>query len=72
MNNRGNGLIVVVFGVLFIIAGIVVEILTASGALANAINSEILQAINVYFWGTIIAIVLVVIGILILFFGLKG
>jgi|GEM_PF-2735645 len=71
MDKRGNSLIILVAGILFIIVGAIVEILTISGVFEKALNLEILSAFNVYIFGTIIAIILVVIGVLLLFFGLR-
>ncbi|MEM3458988.1 MAG: hypothetical protein QXN36_00155 [Candidatus Bathyarchaeia archaeon] len=70
-DERGNSLIVVVVGILLIIFGAIVEILTISGVFEKALNLEILSAFNVYVVGTVIAIVLVVFGVLILIFGLR-
>jgi|YelNatPaOPRAMG01_1025707.scaffolds.fasta_scaffold123001_1 hypothetical protein len=69
--NKGNSLIVLVIGILLIIVGGIVEILTVSGVFEKALNFEIMSAFNLYIFGTIIAIVLVVIGVLLLFFGLR-
>jgi len=71
MDKRGNSLIILVTGILFIIVGAIGEILTISGVFEKALNLEILSAFNVYIFGTIIAIILVVIGVLLLFFGLR-
>lgn len=70
-NKRGNSLIVVVVGILLIIFGAIVEILTISGVFEKTLNLEILSAFNTYILGTIIAIVLVVSGVLILILGLR-
>jgi len=69
LNKKANGVIVVLFGVLFIIAAIAVMLVTFSGVMDLALHLDILPAFQKYIIGTVIAIILLVIGILILFFG---
>ncbi len=72
MDNRGNSVIVFVIAIIFILAGIFVAVLTVSGTIEKAIDAQILTSFNVYIFGIIIAIVLVVIGFLLLYFGMQG
>jgi len=71
MDNKGNSAIVLVTAFIFILAGIFVAILTLSGTLEQ-VGFELLSAFNNYIFGTIIAIILVVTGLLLLYFGLRG
>ncbi|MCJ7559378.1 hypothetical protein MUO79_02005 [Candidatus Bathyarchaeota archaeon] len=72
MDNKGNSVIVFVIAIIFILAGIFVAVLTVSGTIEKAIDAQILTSFNVYIFGIIIAIVLVVIGFLLLYFGMQG
>ena len=71
MDNKGNSAIVLVIALIFILAGIFVAVLTVSGTFEKT-GFEFLSAFNTYFFGIILAIILVVIGILLLYFGLHG
>ena len=71
MDNKGNSVLVLVIALIFILAGIFVAILTLSGTLEKS-GFEFLSAFNLYIFGIIIAIILVVIGILLLYFGMHG
>ena len=71
MDKKGNSAIVLVIALIFILAGIFVAILTLSGTFEKA-GFEFLSAFNMYIFGLIIAIILVVIGLLLLYFGLHG
>jgi uncharacterized membrane protein len=71
MYNKGNSAIVLVIALIFILAGIFVAVLTVSGTLEKT-GFEFLSAFNAYFFGVILAIILVVIGIFLLYFGLHG
>jgi len=71
MDNKGNSAIVLVIGLVFILAGIFVAVLSLSGTFEKA-GFEFLSAFNLYIFGMIIAIILVVIGFLLLYFGLHG
>ena len=72
MDNKGNSVIVFVIAIIFILSGIFVAVLTVSGTIEKAIDAQILTSFNVYIFGIIIAIVLVVIGFLLLYFGMQG
>jgi uncharacterized membrane protein YidH (DUF202 family) len=72
MNNRGNGIIVVLIGFVLIIAGIIVAIATATGFVNNVLQSDYISAMQGYVIGAIIAIILIVVGVVILIFGLRG
>jgi hypothetical protein len=54
------------------LAGIFVAVLTFSGTIEKAIGFEVLSTFNLYIFGMLIAIILVVIGLLLLYFGLQG
>jgi hypothetical protein len=71
MDNKGNSVIVLVIAFVFILAGIFVAILTLSGTFEKA-GFEFLSAFNTYIFGIIIAIILVFIGMLLLYFGMHG
>ena len=71
MDNKGNSAIVLVIALIFILAGIFVAFLTLSGKFEKA-GFEFLSAFNLYIFGTIIAIIVVVIGFLLLYFGMYG
>jgi len=71
MDNKGNSVIVLVIAFVFILAGIFVAILTLSGIFEKA-GFEFLSAFNTYIFGIIIAVILVFIGVLLLYFGMHG
>ena len=71
MDNKGNNVLVLVIALIFILAGIFVAILTLSGTFAQS-GFEFLSAFNTYIFGMIIAVILVVIGFLLLYFGMHG
>ena len=72
MKDKGKSLAVMAFGILFIIVAVAVAVLAVSGAIDKAIGVEPLPALNGYWIGMILAIVLFVIGVLVLFFGMQG
>jgi hypothetical protein len=71
MDNKGNSAIVLVIALILILAGIFVAILTLSGTFEKA-GFEFLSAFNLYIFGMIIALILVVIGFLLLYFGMHS
>jgi uncharacterized membrane protein len=71
MDKKGNSVIVLVIALIFILGGIFVAVLTLSGTFEKA-GFEFLSAFNTYLFGMIIAIILVVIGLLLLYFGMHG
>jgi len=71
MDNKGNSAIVLVIALIFILAGIFVAVLTVGGTFEKT-GFEFLSAFNTYFFGIILAIILVVIGIFLLYFGLHS
>jgi hypothetical protein len=71
MDNKGNSVLVLVIALIFILAGIFVAILTLSGTFAQS-GFEFLSAFNTYIFGMVIALILVVIGFLLLYFGMHG
>jgi Na+-driven multidrug efflux pump len=71
MDNEGNSAIVLVIAFVFILAGIFVAVLTLSGTFEKAVF-EFLSAFNTYIFGIIIAVILVFIGLLLLYFGMHG
>jgi hypothetical protein len=71
MDNKGSSVAVYVIVLILILVGIFVAVLTLMGTFENT-GFEFLSAFNMYIFGMIIAIILVVIGILLLFFGLHS
>lgn len=71
MADKGNSSLVLVIALIFILAGIFVAVLTLSGTFEKS-GFEFLSAFNTYIFGMIIAIILVVIGFLLLYFGMHG
>lgn len=71
MADKGNSVLVLVIALIFILAGIFVAVLTLSGTFEKS-GFEFLSAFNSYIFGMIIAIILVVIGFLLLYFGMHG
>ena len=71
MDNKGNSVFVLVIALVFILAGIFVAVLTFGGTFEKS-GFEFLSAFDMYIFGIIIAITLVVIGFLLLLFGLHG
>jgi uncharacterized membrane protein len=71
MADKGNSVLVLVIALIFILAGIFVAVLTLSGTFEKS-GFEFLSAFNTYIFGMIIAIILVVIGFLLLYFGMHG
>jgi hypothetical protein len=72
MDSKGKSLAVMAFGFLFIVVAIAVAVLAVSGAMDKLLDIEPLPALNGYWIGIIFAIVLLVIGVLVLFFGIQG
>jgi len=71
MDNKGNSVVVLVIALIFILAGIFVAVLTLAGTF-ETVGFEFLSGFNMYIFGVIIAIILLIIGILLLFFGMHG
>jgi hypothetical protein len=71
MNTKAITYWYIIIGLIFIIAGIGIAILSSSGTLEQYINTETLPALNISIVGYIIAVILILIGILILAFGSK-
>jgi len=71
MADKGNSVLVLVIALIFILAGIFVAVLTLSGTFEKS-GFEFLSAFNSYIFGMVIAIILVVIGFLLLYFGMHG
>jgi hypothetical protein len=71
MDNRGNSVIVLVIAFVFILAGIFAAILTLAGTFEKA-GFEFLSGFNTHSFGIIIAIILIFIGLLLLYFGMHG
>jgi len=69
MSNRAKSAIILVLGVLFILAGVVVAMLAVSGTIDRVLSNEILQAFSGYFLGMMITIVLLVSGIILIALG---
>ena len=67
-DKRGNGFLVTQIGVLLIIAGFAAMFITFTGVIERVLHLELLPAMQKYIIGTIIAIILVMIGIFILYF----
>jgi hypothetical protein len=63
--------LVLVIALIFILAGTFVAVLTLSGMFEKT-GFEFLLAFNLYIFGMIIAVILVVIGVLLLYFGMHG
>jgi uncharacterized membrane protein len=71
MNRKGSSVLVLVIAFIFILAGIFVAVLAFSGTFEKS-GFEFLQASNAFLFGMILAITLVVIGFLLLYFGMHG
>jgi cytochrome c biogenesis protein CcdA len=71
MDNRGNSAIVLLIAFIFILAGIFVAVLTLMGTFEKA-GFEFLSAFNTYIFGIIIAVILIFIGLLLLYFGMHS
>ena len=71
MDNKGSSVAVYVIALILILAGLFVAVLTLTGTFDN-MDFEFLSAFNMYIFGMIIATILIVIGILLLFFGLHS
>ena len=66
LGERGNSSLGFLFGAVFIIAGIIVAVITVMGFLNHLVPSEIASASYGYGIGAVIAIILLVIGCIIL------
>ncbi len=66
MDNKGNSAIVLVITLIFILADIFVTVLTLSGTFEKT-GFQFLSAFNLYIFGIITAIILVIIGFLLLY-----
>ena len=62
MDNKGGSTLLTIFGVLFIIAGVIVAFFTVTGFMNHLMPSEIVSASYGYGIGSVIAIILIVIG----------
>jgi hypothetical protein len=71
MSNQYSSVIVLAIAAIFILAGIFVVILTAMGAF-ETFEFGFLSGFNTYIFGMAIALTLMVIGGLLLFFGLHS
>jgi len=71
MNNKGSSVTVLVIALVFMLAGIFVAVLTLTGTFEKS-GFEFFSAFNMYIFGIIIAIILVVIGFLLLYFNMQG
>lgn len=71
MDSKGNSVLVFVIAFIFIVAGFFVAVLTFSGTFEKS-GFEFLSGFNVCIFGIIIAVILVVIGFLLLYFGMHG
>jgi Na+/H+ antiporter NhaC len=71
MDNKGNSAIVLGITFVFILAGVFVAVLTFSGTIEKT-GFEFLSAFNSSIFGMILAIILVIIGFLLLYFGMHG
>jgi F0F1-type ATP synthase membrane subunit c/vacuolar-type H+-ATPase subunit K len=71
-SNKGNGVLIFLFGIAFIIAGFVVGLVSFAVSRSQATNPDTTQMFSTYIVGTIIAIILVVIGFLIIIFGSRS
>ena len=69
MNSKGISYWFAVIGLAFIIIGAIVGILANMGTFEQTINSETLPLFNTYVVGSIIAVILVLIGVLVMVFG---
>ncbi|MBK5133463.1 hypothetical protein JJE00_03435 [Candidatus Bathyarchaeota archaeon] len=69
MNTKAISYFYVIIGLASIIAGIVIGILANIGLFEQTITSEVLPLFNTYVIGSIVAFILVLIGILVLVFG---
>ena len=71
MDNKGNSVSVLVIGLVFILAGFFVAVLTFTGAFEKS-GFAFLSGFSTYIFGLIIAFTLVAIGFLLLLFGLRS
>ncbi|KON31858.1 hypothetical protein AC478_01960 [miscellaneous Crenarchaeota group-1 archaeon SG8-32-3] len=71
MSNQYSTAITLVIAVVFILAGVFVALLTAIGTFAD-LGFGFLSGFNTYIFGMAIALTLVIIGCLLLFFGLHS
>jgi hypothetical protein len=71
MNNQYNNVIVLAIAIIFILAGFFVAVLTLMGTFEE-VGFEFLSGFNTYIFGMAIALTLLIIGGLLLFFGLHG
>jgi len=69
MNTKGITYWYAIIGLAFIITGIAIGIFANMGIFEQTISSEVLPLLNTYVVGSIVAFILVVIGILVLVFG---
>jgi len=71
MNIKGSSNIVFVIAFIFVLAGIFVAVLTVGGTFEKT-GFAFLSAFSFYIFGLMLAFTLLVIGFLLLFFGLHG
>jgi hypothetical protein len=71
MDNKGNIVSILVIGLVFILAGFFVAVLTFMGTFEKS-GFAFLSGFSMYIFGLIIAFTLVAIGFLLLLFGLRS
>ena len=69
MDTKGISYWYAIIGLIFIIAGVVIAIFANMGIFEQTIDSDVLPALNTYVVGSIVAFILVLIGVLVLVFG---
>jgi hypothetical protein len=71
MNTKGSSVIVFVIAFVFILTGIFVAVLTVSGTFEKT-GFAFLSVFNSYIFGLVLAFTLLIIGFLLLYFGMQG
>ena len=69
MDTKAISYFYVIIGLAFIITGIIIGILANMGLFEQTITSKVLPLFNTYVIGSIVAFILVLIGVLVLVFG---
>lgn len=72
MDNKGNGGIIAIIGVAFIIAGFIVGLYTFAVTRGQATNPDVPQMFSTFLIGIIIAIILVAIGVIMAVLGARS
>jgi uncharacterized BrkB/YihY/UPF0761 family membrane protein len=71
LDNKGRSLMLFIIGVLLVIASIVLGLSTGNQTINQAKHFDLITAMTTYFWGIIIAAVLMAVGVVLAYLGAR-